>query len=238
MSKQTSNGCSYEGCEYSSKQKSHLTAHERRHIGEKPFACNHEGCDYSAKQKLDLTKHERIHTGEKPFACSHEGCGFRAAVGSNITQHCKHRHGGVGYWMKDEYGTRGPSLVPSEVKSYECSHERCDYSAKVKGSVTKHERTHTGEKPFACSHKGCKYRSAWSSDVTAHCKNHHKGEGGWIKDDGTMQKKKRSRSRMSAGSTDDSAVLPRSNKRQKVQQGATAPSTVAVNTNPPAPMRR
>ena len=59
-----------------------------------------------------------------------------------------------------------------------------------------------------------------------------------MKNDGTTQKKKRLRSRMSAGSTDDSAVLPRSTKRQKVQQGATATPTVAVNTNPPAPMRR
>ena len=59
-----------------------------------------------------------------------------------------------------------------------------------------------------------------------------------MKADGTTQQKKRPRSRMSTGSTDDSAVLPRSNKRQKVQQGAIALSTVAVNTNPPAPMRR
>ena len=40
------------------------------------------------------------------------------------------------------------SLKKKPLKSYECS--ECDYQTDNSSNLTKHSRTHTGEKPFEC----------------------------------------------------------------------------------------
>ena len=68
--------------------------------------------------------------------------------------------------MKDD-GSRGPSLVHSEIKSYDCSYEGCDYSAKGKSTPTIHDRRYTVEKPYRCNHAGTNEYDHSSIDLSS-----------------------------------------------------------------------
>ena len=60
-------------CDKSFTQQAHLSIHERKHTGERPYICGFAGCSKSFTQLGNLKTHERKHTGERPFQCSHPG---------------------------------------------------------------------------------------------------------------------------------------------------------------------
>lgn len=49
--------------------KGNLKAHHRRHIGEKPFQRSFDGCNYRSYRKAHVTSHYRTHSGENPYKC-------------------------------------------------------------------------------------------------------------------------------------------------------------------------
>jgi DNA-directed RNA polymerase subunit RPC12/RpoP len=53
-------------------------------------------------------------------------------------------------------------------KPYACTH--CSYRTGTKGSLTRHQRTHTGEQPYACTH--CSYRATTKGNLTVHQRTH------------------------------------------------------------------
>merc|ERR1712228_201878 len=55
-------------------------------------------------------------------------------------------------------------------KRHKCPH--CEYSTNERGSLTRHIRTHTGEKPFVCSYGDCKKRFARKDDLNRHIRAH------------------------------------------------------------------
>lgn len=62
-------------------------------------------------------------------------------------------------------------------KKFVCNEEGCDYTTPYKQSLTRHIKTHTGEKPFTCNVEGCSYKSTTSSNLTRHNnETHMKGE--------------------------------------------------------------
>jgi len=77
--------------------------------------------------------------------------------------------GEMGFEGVDEAGSSGGGSSVSRVGHvFGCRY--CDYQSSVKGSVTRHERSHSGEKPYGCRY--CDYRSSEKGNVTVHERRH------------------------------------------------------------------
>ena len=53
-----------------------------------------------------------------------------------------------------------------------CDFEGCDSAFSNSGNLTKHKRTHTGEKPYKCDFEGCDSAFVDSGDEKTHAKTH------------------------------------------------------------------
>jgi hypothetical protein len=60
-------------------------------------------------------------------------------------------------------------------KPYTCDFEGCNQSFAHSSNLTRHKRTHTGEKPYTCDFEGCNQSFAQSGNLTHH-KRTHTGE--------------------------------------------------------------
>ncbi len=64
---------------------------------------------------------------------------------------------------------------PMQGKRYQCTYPGCEATCKYPGSLKKHRRIHTGERPYKCQHPGCGRAFTQSSELTVH-KRTHTGE--------------------------------------------------------------
>lgn len=67
--------CTIEGCNYRSKWKQCLTAHQFLHAGMKPYKCDYPGCNYRTNFKGNVNVHKRVHRASE-FQCKISGCNF------------------------------------------------------------------------------------------------------------------------------------------------------------------
>ena len=59
-------------------------------------------------------------------------------------------------------------------KAYPCTYPECDFVAKGRDELERHECKHTGETPFACDRKGCDFVGKHKRDLSYHKSMSHK----------------------------------------------------------------
>ncbi|TKS70559.1 Zinc finger and BTB domain-containing protein 40 [Collichthys lucidus] len=120
--------------------------HKRtEHFEEKPFACEDCGAKFGANSSLK--NHMRLHTGEKPYRCKH--CDMSFSVAAALAYHTKKKH--------------------SEGKMYVCQYCKAIFAQSIE--LTRHVRTHTGDRPYVCRECGKGYSQA--SGLTVHLHTFH-----------------------------------------------------------------
>ncbi|XP_041472505.1 zinc finger protein 11-like [Lytechinus variegatus] len=155
-------GKSYK-CDISSQENNE---HERSHDDQMPFECQY--CKKRFRLKHDLQVHIRIHTKEKPYECPYCKKKFsrKKECDMHVIKHpgvdfpecslCKKKFASLD--MKHRHMKRYHGIVDLECTKenyHECQY--CDKKFGLKGTLKKHIRIHTKDKPFQCKHCGKEY---------------------------------------------------------------------------------
>ncbi|KAJ3513027.1 hypothetical protein NLJ89_g3181 [Agrocybe chaxingu] len=83
--------CTFPGCTVVISRANDVKRHLRTHSDEREFECEYEGCNYSVKQKSNLTAHvNKVHLNDnRPFSCPVPGCENKFGDPSARSRHKK-----------------------------------------------------------------------------------------------------------------------------------------------------
>jgi hypothetical protein len=62
-------------------------------------------------------------------------------------------------------------------KRWTCGHRGCKFTTTKHSHLTRHQRTHTDERPYKCEHPGCRYAGTQSSHLKTHLLTHSSYKG-------------------------------------------------------------
>lgn len=77
--------CPYEGCQKLYAKPTHLKAHLKRHLNDKPYICLWPDCKWRFSRSDELARHRRSHLGIKPYRCTF--CPKTFARSDHLTKH-------------------------------------------------------------------------------------------------------------------------------------------------------
>jgi len=121
--------CSYDGCNFTTLQRTKFDIHKRTHTGEKPYKCHIDDCNYSCVRSDQLVRHSNTHSEEKPFICDVSGCDYRSISKTNLSRHTLQHNG------------KNP---------YKCNIDSCIYTCKSSNSLKYHIKKHSREQETPC----------------------------------------------------------------------------------------
>ncbi|XP_076458436.1 uncharacterized protein LOC143292132 [Babylonia areolata] len=121
---------------------------EEKRKGEEEVEEDIDDQDVNFKVKEPPVKRVQLSSGddERPFKCDMCGVGF-----------------------KEVAVLKTHMLTHSNVRQYKCTFENCPYAFKTKGSLVRHVRRHTGERPYGC--ESCGRSFAESGALTRHMRS-------------------------------------------------------------------
>ena len=114
------------------------------------FQCREGNCDKTFRRKQNLALHiEIVHLKLKPHSCTH--CGKSFGLATSLRAHIATIHEGD--------------------KPHACPMEGCSFATAIKGTLTKHLKTHTDS--FQCTEEGCDRSFNRISNLTIHIQTVH-----------------------------------------------------------------
>ncbi|XP_029636735.1 uncharacterized protein LOC115212064 isoform X1 [Octopus sinensis] len=166
-SKEKQHKCSQ--CDYECHYRADLIRHCAKHSDEKRYKCPH--CDFATKWRRNVRHHLLKHTNERPYQC--QICEFSFKRLQDLKYHM-YRHNDekpikcdeCEFCCKTNYELKCHKLKHSDVRRFPCTFEGCTQQCKTKSDLTKHLKTHNGEKNHICSLCGKGF-------TTAGCLNKH-----------------------------------------------------------------
>ncbi|XP_054553341.1 zinc finger protein 586-like [Talpa occidentalis] len=128
---------------------------------------NQSGDDFS--KLLHLTEHQRSQLREK---IEENICGKTCFNFSVMAEHQNIEPGEKSYecWQACGNSTLSNQRILKQAKRYEC--KDCEKVYKWKSTLTRHQRTHTGERPYEC--KECHKSYYLRADLNVHQRSHNK----------------------------------------------------------------